>query len=84
VLAGATTLFGCITNTLQSMPNGSAGNHRTHPPIRTHSGFVPVCVGATKMKTNFGMIADCLSFSLFGTNAASANAGAHLLLPNWK
>jgi len=46
--------------------------------------LVLVCVGATKMKTNFGMIADCLSFSLFGTNAAAANAGAHLLLPNWK
>lgn len=46
------------------------------------------------MKTNFGMIADCLSFSLFGwcardvaatdCGASVANARAHLLLPNWK
>lgn len=53
-----------------------------------------VFVGATKMKTNFGMIADCLSFSLFGwcardvaatdCGASVANARAHLLLPNWK
>lgn len=98
-----------ITNTLQSMPNGPAGNHiqRVRASIciciyqcvcvcACDCLCVCVCVfaSATKMKTNFGMIADCLSFSLFGwcardvsatdCGASVANARAHLLLPNWK
>lgn len=44
-LAGATTLFGCITNTLQSMPNGRAGNHRTLTSIHVHTGFADARAG---------------------------------------